>query len=446
MAILPNRLSLLPLLFATSATAFACGDDPAKQFADAAPKSDAGADAAPDAPTNGPVEVTVLGAGGPIAGATVVFQNADDSVVASAITAANGVATQVMAPGGSVTVIANAQSSEAATVLAVKPGDKIKIKTNGPGVEEVFVNVTLTLPANSAGTYTVRSSCGPNYTSLAPTNNALAFSLPMSCSQSTFVVKREATSGSGGLPAATIVKANVTPTNGVYDLSDQTFANLITNTITGADVPTINFVQGTVAPIVNGMVAELDESLAGIEAPGFPTFSGTFGRVDSAAATKQTVDLLFRAGGQQLFVAIAPVGDYAFAGTSALLPWLTDVSWNSTGNSATFTTEVAGTAPINGAFVAVGFNRGKSYITHRVVAPNATALRFPVLPATLSDFNIVTGDNTFIEDAGLISSTGGYDALRQVFYVVDGPRDVVIDSPLPNAKATVSLFFNQRKR
>lgn len=446
MAILPNRLSLLPLLFATSATALGCGDEPAKQFADAAPKSDAGADAAPDAPTNGPVEVTVLGAGGPIAGATVVFQNADDTVVTSAITAANGVATQVMAPGGSVTVIANASSSDAATVLAVNPGDKIKVRTNGPGVEEVYVDVSLTLPANSTGTYAVRSSCGPNYTGIAPTNNALSFSLPASCSQSSFVVKREATSGSGGLPAATIVKANVTPTNGVYDLSDQTFANLITNTLTGADIPTVDFVQGVVAPIVNGMVAELDESQAGIEPPGFPTFSGTFQRVDSAAATKQTVDLMFRAAGQQLFVAIAPLGDYAFAGTTSMLPWLTDVSWNSTGNSATFTTAVGGTAPINGAFIAVGVSRGKSFFTHRVVGPSATALRFPVLPATLSNFNIVTGDSTFIEDAGLISSTGGYDALRQVFYVVDGPRDVVIDSPLPNAKATVSLFFNQRKR
>ena len=445
MAILPNRLSLLPVFLATSAAAFGCGDDPAKQFADAAPKSDAspGVDAAPDAPTNGPVEVTVVNDAGPVAGATVVFQNADDSVVASAITAANGVATQVMAPGGSITVIANAQANQATTVLAVKPGDKLQIKVNGLGVEQVFINVTLTLPTNSTGNYAVRSSCGPNYTGLAAVNGALTFGVPSSCSQSSFVVKREASFGSGGLPAATIVKANVTPANGVYDLSDQTFAALVPNTISGTDVPSVNLVQGIVAPLINGMIAELDESNAAIESPAFPTFSGGFARAQSAA-TQQAVDLLFRDAGQQEFVTIAPVGDYAFAGASQLLPWITDVVWNQPSNNATFTTAVAGTAPINGAFVAVGFSRLKTFITHRVVGPSTASLRFPVLPAALADFNIVAGDLTSIEGGGLVSSTGGYDALRQVFFIVNGPRDVVLGSPLPNAKATVSQYFNAR--
>lgn len=444
----------LPLLLASSAaTLLACGDEPAKQFADA-PRADAAIDAAtPDAATSGIVEVTIVSAAGPVAGATVVFQNADDSVVGTKTTDAAGIASEVMNVGGSITAIVVPQtpavrggpSVETFTVLAVKPGDKLKIRANGGTRLAPLVQVSVGLPPNSFGTYELLSSCGTRTNGLTTNKGgSLDISVPSTCTQASFLVKQEATSGSGGTAAAAIYKANVALTNGAFDLSDQAFTGLMVQNISGANMPEIVSLQSSVAPVLGGFLGEISESQAAIMPPGFPTFAGTFERVNTAA-TKQLVQMQVRGtNGFQQFVAQANVGDVTIDGATALAPWVSDVQFTQASSSFAITTTPAGNAPINGAFVRLGVGRKTGFINRQVIGPSAAALRLPILPTAQADFNVLVADSAFINDAGIISSPGGYDALRPVFYGINGPEEFFAAMPTVNAQLCTSLYFNQR--
>ena len=311
MAIFNFRCTLALLLASSAATLLACGDDPVKQFA---------ADAASDATTSTVVEVTVIRAAGPIAGATVVFQNADDSVVATKTTDAAGVASELMTAGGSITaIVPDGSKTQTYTILAVKPGDKLKIRELGENTGMVPVRVSVNLPPNSLGTYTVLSSCGTRYNGLRPNNGGdLDISVQPTCTQASFLVKQDATLGSGGTAAAAIYKTNVTLANGVFDLSDQTFTGLMVQNITGSNLPEIASLRTSVAPLLDGFVGKISESSATIMPPGFPTFAGTFQRVN-ATATKQVVTMdVSGPSGQQQFAALTNIGDATIDNATAL--------------------------------------------------------------------------------------------------------------------------------
>ena len=446
----------LPLLLASSAaTLLACGDDPATQFADA-PRADAATDAAtPDAATSGVVEVTVVNSAGPVAGATVLFQNADDSVVATKTTDAAGVASEVMNVGGSITAIVVEQlpvptvrggtTTDTYTVLAIKPGDKLKIRANSSTTVMIANPVSLNLPANSFGTYSVLSSCGTRTSGLTTNKGGtLNITVPPTCTQASFLVKQEATSGSGGAAAATIYKANVALTGGAFDLSDQTFAALIPQNITGSNMPEIVNLQSGVASLLGGFLGEIDEAQAVIMPPGFPTFAGTFQR-PNVAATKQVVTMQVRGNvGQQQFVALTNVGDVTIDGATALTPWVSDVQFTQANSSFAITTAAAGNAPVNGAFARLGLGRQTGFVNRQVIGPSATSLRLPILPTAQADLNVLVADSAFVNDAGIISSPGGYDALRPVFYSINGPEEFFGANPTVNAQLCASLYVNPR--
>ncbi|MBP9085745.1 MAG: hypothetical protein KBG15_06485 [Kofleriaceae bacterium] len=453
MAITPFRFTLLPLLFAGSAaTLLACGDEPSNQFADA-PRVDAAIDAArPDAPTSGVVEVTIATDAGPVAGATVVFQNADDSVVATATTDAAGVASQLMNVGGSVTAIVvdsarlptarGGINTHTYTVLAVKPGDKLKIHANDNGTNPVSNAVSVLLPVNSFGSYEVVSSCGTEISGVTPDKGgALTIFVPPSCTQATLLVKREATSGTGGTAAASIFKANVTLTAGSFDLSDQTFTGLVVHNITGTNMPALVGLSGYVAPVLTGFLGKIAESQPTIMPPGFPTFAGTFERANTTA-TKQIVAMNVQGDvGMQQFVALGNVGDVTIDGATALAPWITAAQFTQANSSFAFTTAAAGNAPINGAFVELGIGRQTGFINRHVIGPSAAALRLPILPTAQAEFNVLGADSTFIGVAGIISSPGGYDVLRPAFFNLSGPEAFFILAPNVNGQLCASIFF-----
>lgn len=401
------------------------------------------------------VEVTIVTQAGPVVGATVLFQNADDSVVATKTTDAAGVASEVMNVGGSITAIVpqaianpalrGGPTTETYTVLAVKPGDKLKIRANGNRTVMIADQVSVKLPANSFGTYSIVSSCGTQRSGLtADKGGALNISVPPTCTQASFLVKKEATFGSGGTAAATIYKTNVALTAGVFDLSDQTFAALVPQNITGSNMPEILSLQATVASLLGGFLGEIDETEANIVLPGFPTFAGTFQRPNTNAA-KQLVTMQVRGNvGQQRFVALTNVGDVTIDGATALTPWVSDVQFTQANSAIAITTAAAGNAPVNGAFAQVDVGGQRSFFVRRVVGPSATSLRFPILPTAQADLNVQATDSAFVNDAGIISSPGGYDALRPVFYNINGPEEFFGATPTANAQLTVSQYANQR--
>ena len=88
-----------------------------------------------DAAAAGLVEVTVYYYGALFPGASVLFLDATDAVVLQGITNAQGVASAIMLPGGSVTAVLLADSGFAGqqvfTYLDVKPGDHLVVGTPG---------------------------------------------------------------------------------------------------------------------------------------------------------------------------------------------------------------------------------------------------------------------------------------------------------------------------
>ena len=122
--------------------AYACVDDPdpsgepipgfdaSPQLPDSSPLPDL-LDAGSDAPTEGPVTVAIVNVDGePLANASVVFYDGDAGATALQ-TGADGRATHIMFPGGSITahVTADGGKSQDAwwTVLSVAPGDVIHL-------------------------------------------------------------------------------------------------------------------------------------------------------------------------------------------------------------------------------------------------------------------------------------------------------------------------------
>ena len=102
MSLSRNLFSCLTLsLLATAA----CGDDPAKQFADASKIDARTDDAAPDAPVPGIVKAVAVRYGQIMEGATVIFQNADGSTISTKLTDATGEASETMLPGGIVNIV-----------------------------------------------------------------------------------------------------------------------------------------------------------------------------------------------------------------------------------------------------------------------------------------------------------------------------------------------------
>jgi len=100
------------------------------------------------------VMVVVRDAGVPVAGVTVLFQAADDRVIAEAVTDAVGHAIAALPTGGNVTVI---RGTAIVTYTGVKPGDVLDLArpTAATGAP---TGVTLTLPPNA--TFQVITPCG----------------------------------------------------------------------------------------------------------------------------------------------------------------------------------------------------------------------------------------------------------------------------------------------
>ena len=200
----------------------------------------------------------------------------------------------------------------------------------------------------------------------------------------------------------------------------------------------------SVVSVLGGFLGEIDEAQAIITPPGSPSFATTFQRAASTA-TKQVVRLDIRSNlGFQKFVALGDVGDVSFDGATGLTPWVSDATFMQANSSFTLTTTPGGSAPVNGAFAQLGISRKSGFISRQVVGPSFAGLRLPILPTPQAEFNVVAADSAFINGAGIISSPGGYDALRPRYFTTDSSEEFFAGAPNINAQLCVSLFFNKR--
>ncbi len=432
--------------------AVGCGEDRAK-FTDAPPTT-VDAPTAIDAIQAGVVKVKVERAIGPAGGIAVAFQNADDSVVASApgMTDVNGVAMATMNPGGSVTVVLPplpgpaARPIEVYTFIGVKPGDELLVGRPANAVVPAAVNLKIA-PLLRGSNVEVQTSCGGSFQGAATINIPLQIS--SSCTTVDVFVSARTISNT---EIGTFYKANVAVVGGNIDAAAEIFKVSKVSSFTLNNIPATTISALISANVSAGTLSQLQvPETANIN---FPTPLGTSrtgdivlpdiaGDVLLTTQTSRTTSSI-----QSLFVRapLASVAPLTVDLTAQQIPWVLSLPLFDIGGSQFAWTESSdGTADTVIVTAQVArpavppATQGETWL-HRVIAPHTVGLlHIPVLPAALSNFNFKSTD-TVTPILGLAKFPGGFDAVRARFFVNDG-----ITTLLPSGgNMAISQFFARR--
>jgi hypothetical protein len=386
-----------------------------------------GDDTTPDPTPTNTVAVMVRDGYAPIANVSVIFQGADDSVIATAMTAADGKATAEMPAGGNVTVIREYPTTPPETPIAtqiytyvgVKGGDKLVVAGEmDPKGTPAAINIQVATEAQ--GTIRVVTPCGsgqgtaPNIpiTVIGCMANEVPFYIMDGNNQS--FVKRA------------MVAANV-------DLSAESYADRLGSTLSATNLP------GDLTS-VNAEKKALADS--------YELYTSGTKRVDETAQTitlpdLQGVDELVVAsitrtvGGTQVVATrkAYTVGPSVIDASAPRIPATSRVMYAPTGIS--WVEDMVGTADL--VLTSFAVNRpdptGGPYdvnFVRTIVAPHGTpTLRMPMLPD--AKFNPTAGDTLGDGKLAIVQVTGGYDAARARVFAAD----VTALAPM-NGSATIS--------
>jgi hypothetical protein len=407
----------------------ACGDDAGNRKIMDAPAI--GRDEGQiDSPAASPVTVTVKNQAGPTENIEVYFQNADSTVVATAHTDANGIASQVMDAGGFVTLVnpyllvGFGGGNQLVTWAGVKPGDHLVLDNSSV---QMFATVTFQLPlAVGAASYNFYASCN---------NTMLPYSTPTGTGISS-VDEQVSLYGCGGTADLLLVASDIDnqPVSYFYvpaqpindgdtiDYTAKTFTAVVqrafefdnnaspNNPVTIGD----QFItsRGQVFQQQNLPVGGTTVATTFFE-PGLPT-----GALD-VVTTQQTV-----ANTTRNTVAWGPTAaDYTADYAASLLGDFTVDPSLDTGTHAISWTLGAGKAA-QFAFGEIFASRlSATGWSWQIVGPSGTQLQLPTLPTDVADFNIVATDSFTIGEADVGAAPGGYDAYRANAFA--GPPGVI---------------------
>ncbi|MBA3464718.1 MAG: hypothetical protein H0T46_32595 [Deltaproteobacteria bacterium] len=379
------------------------------------------------------VRVQVRDGYSPQASVRVIFQAADDTVIADTLTDAMGIAKAEMA-AGSVTVIRSfpiitppppegQRAPEIYTYVGVKNGDLLTLgdatSTRAPGA------IVVTVPVDAQGTVKVVTPCGsgqgtaPNIAITVTDCPPMVGFLVTDDQQSSFF--QEAAYAEN------------------IDLSTGTLAGNLAATLSATNVPpntTVNAEERVVTgsyTLYRSGEKRIDEQPATVD---LPNLTGVEQLVVARIATQGM--------GTQLVVA---------RDTYSASPALIDASANLIpyimGNPTYAPTGVswvqAGTGTADAVFVTLNVTRGAAMggtpgldaeYTRLIIAPHAgTSLRMPQLPDAL--YNPTSADQ-MAGTAGLVKTTGGYDAIRAKAFAVES----IVDATPASGKLVLSYSGN----
>lgn len=401
-------MRLVPLLVCCL---IACGDDGVRHTPDAAPH-DGPADTAADAAQQ-PVTLTVTVGGAPAGGVKVYFLNADSSVVLNTVTDASGVASAVMAAGGSVTAVDPFGSTPSNylvnTFEGVKPGDQLHLDQ---AAVTTPINVTITAPIDAtAGIsgYEVQTPCGNGQLTSAgsgasPTGTAQLYG----CGPTTdlVIIARD----SAFQVADYIYVHDAAISDGAtLDLSAMTYTAAASRAYSFSNIPTGFSVQSYTDAVLTAKGAYLQIS-------GNPPSNGSASSIKTMGAGTHwsQIALVGPAGyGQHLFFDWGPwAATYTTDVGARALPDLTTFPTFDPSLHAAIVSEATSGATPDAFYGVVNANRGNTYWSWIVAAPHATTVALPTLPSDVFDFNMVSTDSPYVSSMTLIKAPGGYDALR----------------------------------
>jgi hypothetical protein len=354
----------------------------------------------PPPPPPPPSEVAVRVHDGalPATGVKVIFQAADDSVIADVVTDADGRASAQMPNGGNLTVIrtypASTTPERAAldhvyTYLGVKPGDTIDLAGTTHDISRQIVLVTVN--SESTGLIGVTTPCGSGY-GQAPT---IQVELQGCGSETDFFVTDYSPDTQGdpneiGGPQYFAVHAPITPE---IDFSGETFRGTLATdfSATGALALQTRLVMGTFTVFDSGTRAGATTT---IDVPELPAAEQIVTAYVSSASGMQMVS-------QRAAYSSAPVTvDVTNTIPASNTPTLS-------GDTLSWMQKGTGTPDLAIASITVA---GK--FTHSVAAAySGMSMRVPHLPAAYDLYNVQTTDTPSIAH-NLVSVTGGYDGVR----------------------------------
>ena len=383
-----------------------------------------------DGPQNSPVTVTVKNQG-PTPNIEVYFQNADSTLVATAHTDTNGIASQVMDAGGFVTLVdpyliappGFGGGNELVTWAGVKPGDHLVLDNSSV---QMLATVTFELPlAIGAASYNFYASCN---------NTVIPYSTPTGTGIST-VNQQVALDGCGGTADLLLVANDIDnqPVSYFYvpaqpindgdtvDYTAKTFTTVVQrafefdNNASGDNAVTI----GDQFVTSRGQIFQQNLSVGGTTVattfaePGLPT-----GALD-VVTTQQSV-----ANTDRNTVAWGPTAaDYTVDYAASLLgDFAVDPSLDTGTHAMSWTLGVGKAAQfaIGGVFAS---RLSATPWSWQIIGPSGTQLQLPTLPTDVADFNIVATDSFTIETIGIGAAPGGYDAYRANAFA--GPPGVI---------------------
>lgn len=407
-----RKISLLLFLVA-------CGDDGARHTPDAT-VHDAAPDGSPDAPIDanpGAVTLTITRSGSAQAGINVYFQNADNSLVLATTTDANGVATAVMAAGGSVTAIqpflafGRLPPDNINTFLGVKPGDQLHLDAT---FQTTFtVNYTGPISQNTnVQSYSVFSPCLDNGASnQVNLGSAGSGQLGLQNCGATTDFLEVAYDGSGAPVEYFRATGVAVSSGGTVDLSAQTFSAVTSKSFAYTNVP-----QAYASPSITESLASTSgrsyatsftgSSTAATTVP-LPAFAGAIDIVDTS--------MFNGAAGMQRFIDWGPFSaSYTLDVGARALPELTSApAYTAATHQVTFNEAAGGVTPdFARASVDVFRNTDSKSWVWTVVSPHATAITLPTLPTAVYDYNISATDTVNGVDLLIGEVPGGYDAVR----------------------------------
>ncbi|MCW5805584.1 MAG: hypothetical protein KIT31_24655 [Deltaproteobacteria bacterium] len=419
----------------------ACGDDGVGKLTDAPPNPD-GKEI--DAPTSGPVKITITSGSTGVPGVRVLFQNADSSLVLSATTDANGAAVATMDAGGFVTAIdafprsfptGAAPPSELQTFAGVKPGDELVLH-EGNGATSI-VNVRVNIPLDgAASTYRLHTPCGTfglssgggsgsGSGSGAPGGSLTLFDCPATAD---FLVEGF---DSEGLPVRTLFKANVALAEGaIIDLTADSYVSVTDATFMYTNVPqrfgvlnVSNTVQTTRGPIYEIFGSfDVSNGTGAFSSKAPALIAGTLSVTSTSFFDNRSIHNVVGWG--------AATNTYTLDAGAALLPAFTgsprfDVATHTT----SWTQAATGATPDLSVHTVDLFrpSTGQEW-SWTIAAPFTNAsVALPVLPADGSRFNAGAEDNISIFDFATAKVPGGYDAIREI--VLAANQDDIIIGP-----------------
>jgi hypothetical protein len=385
--------------------------------------------------TTDPMDVQIVVRDGalPQAGVEVIFQNADDTVVADVMTDAEGRAGVEMPGGGNLTVIRNYPlppepaaplPAEAYTYVGVKPGDRlVLVRPISDQAPASAINVIVSKTAT--GTVKVATPCG--------SGQGTAPIIPVTirgCTPDAFYV----TANQASFFAHAPFSENV-------DISTMSLRELLSSSVSATNVApntTVTFEQR-------------------IESGGFLLYTSGAKRVDTTPAT---LDLPQIDGVEQVAVmsvtdatnrtqVVAVHSPYASeaASVDASVGLIASVSDKPTFTPTGITwVEASPGAPdlvISSLAVTRGGpqNPNNKYVRTTIAPYAGTSLRLPVLPgaALLYNPDPKAGDQIDVS-LGLAKVAGGYDAIRASAFTVAN----LVDATPMNGQLTLSYAGTRR--